>query len=341
VRIVQVVVTDAFAGPERYVAQTSVAMARRGHDVVVLGGAPAGMLVALQGYAEWRPAARPGAALAGLIRIGRADIVNAHLTHAETAAVLTAPRHRGTVVATRHLLTGRGHGAVGPALRRIVEPRIDAEVRVARGIPATPGVPLSVVIVGGVEPRSSAYQGSARTVLMMQRLEPEKATEVGLQAWRASGLAAEGWSLVVAGDGSERTRLEVMVAGEESVTFLGHVADVGALWPTVGVVLAPAGGESLGLTVLEAMAAGIPVVAARAAGHLETLGSVPGAALFAAGDVEEAARRLRELAGNEGLRGRLGEAARQVQRRDFSLDRQVEGLLELYEHAHTGVRDTG
>jgi glycosyltransferase involved in cell wall biosynthesis len=268
--------------------------------------------------------------MSALKRVGRVDVVNAHLTHAETAASLTRGRHRGAIVATRHVLTPRGHGASGQLIRRLVEPRIDAEIRVSASVPASPGVRHSVVIANGIAPQPAAYLSSSRTVLMVQRLEPEKATDVGLLAWQASGLASHGWSLVVAGDGSERARLQAMVAAEPSVVFLGRVADVPALWPRAGMLLAPSDREAFGLAVLEAMAAGVPVVAAEAGGHVDTAGSVPGAAMFAPGDVEAAALLLRELAADDDRRGRLGDAGREVQQQQFSLQRQVDELEETY-----------
>jgi glycosyltransferase involved in cell wall biosynthesis len=335
VRVVQVVATDAFAGVERYVAQTAAELARRGCEVVVLGGEQQAMTATLNGQSEWRPAAGPASTLAALAKVGRVDVVNAHLTYAEAAATLTRSRHHGAVVSTRHLLAERGHGRAGHLIRQLVEPRLDAEVRVSSAVTPTPGIAVSVVIPNGVEPRPAAYRSSARTILMVQRLEPEKSTDVGLKAWQSSGLAGRGWSLAIAGDGSERRRLEASAAGDPSVTFLGHVADVSALWPRTAMLLAPTGREAFGLAVLEAMAVGVPVVAARAGGHIDTVGSVPDAALFAPGDVSAAADLLQELACADDRRGRLGAAGREVQQQRFSLDRQVDALLEVYEQLRT------
>jgi glycosyltransferase involved in cell wall biosynthesis len=176
----------------------------------------------------------------------------------------------------------------------------------------------------------SSYDVDARTVVIVQRLETEKDTRTALLAWQASGLAAAGWALVVLGDGSERESLETLASGDASVRFVGHVPDVSSYLRSAGMLLATAPGEPFGLAVVEAMAAGVPVVASRSGGHLETAGAVPGAAMFGVGDVDEAARCLADLASDPVRRKELSDAGREVQRREFSLDRQVGELEEIY-----------
>ena len=64
-------------------------------------------------------------------------------------------------------------------------------------------------------------------MLVAQRLEPEKETDVAVTAFAGSGLADRGWRLELAGDGAERRRLEAP-GGElglaSSTDFLGHRA---------------------------------------------------------------------------------------------------------------------
>jgi glycosyltransferase involved in cell wall biosynthesis len=333
VRIVQVVVTDAFAGTERYVAQTSRELTRLGHDVTVIGGDRRQMTAVLGSSADWRPASSPPAALRRLLGVGRVDIVHCHLTYAEVAAVLTRPVHRAAIVSTLHLTAARGARRGGAAVRFLIPRAIAAEVAVSCYVGAVPG-PGSArrvhVVRSGVPRDESSYDVDARTVVMMQRLETEKDTRIGLLAWRASGLAAAGWSLVVVGDGSQRESLETLASGDASVRFVGHVADVSSYLHSAGMLLATAPGEPFGLAVVEAMAAGVPVVACRSGGHLETAGAVPSAAMFGVGDVDEAARCLAELASDPVRRKQLSDAGRAVQRREFSLDRQVGELEAIY-----------
>ena len=305
-RIVQLVVTDAFAGTERYVAQTSRELARRGHDVVVLGGDRRGMSDALAGSADWRSAPRPTAAVHAMLRVGRADIVHAHLTHAEVAASSPGPY---IVARSSRPGTSRRHAA-----RVRPEPSYAGSSSVGRrrgrdqyfvAAAVTSESPRQVHVVHNGVPRDeSAYDVEARTVVMVQRLEAEKDTRTGLLAWQASGLASAGWSLVVVGDGAERKSLESLVSGDPSVRFVGHVADVPSYLRSAGILLATAPAEPFGLGRCRGMAAGVPVVASRSGGHLETVGTVAGAPMFDAGDVAEASRCLAELASDRcGARG--------------------------------------
>jgi len=121
-----------------------------------------------------------------------------------------------------------------------------------------------------------------------------------------------------------------LICGDESVRFVGHVGDVSSYLRRAGILLATAPAEPFGLSVVEAMAAGVPVIAARSGGHLETIGSVDGAPLFPVGDVNAAARCLTDLAADSGRRKDLSDAGREVQRREFSLARQVSEIEGIY-----------
>ena len=93
--------------------------------------------------------------------------------------------------------------------------------------------------------------------------------------WAKSRLADGGWRLLIAGSGSLETPLRELAKAlgvEDCVSFLGHVADTDSLLRDAAVLLAPAPAEPFGLSVAEAMAFGVPVVAARGGAHPETLG---------------------------------------------------------------------
>ena len=87
--------------------------------------------------------------------------------------------------------------------------------------------------------------------------------------------------------------------------FLGHRSDVHDLMRSAAIFVATRPDEAFGLSVVEAMARGLPVVAAGSGAHLETVGSVPGAALFGPGDSDEAARLLEDLAADVAAARRL------------------------------------
>ena len=178
-------------------------------------------------------------------------------------------------------------------------------------------------------------------MLVLQRLEPEKDTLTALRAWKASGLVEEGWSLRITGTGAERASLEAYAAAKRSlpnVTFAGwtaHVADFAG----AGMLLAPGPADSFGFSVVEAMAAGIPGRCERAGGHLETVGRLPGAALFPAGDAAAAGAALRCMLSPE-VRATASRAGRDLVGEAFTIDRHVDRLLLEYEAVSRGAPRT-
>jgi glycosyltransferase involved in cell wall biosynthesis len=167
---------------------------------------------------------------------------------------------------------------------------------------------------------------------VLQRLEAEKDTLTSLRAWKASRLLDEGWSMRIVGEGSQRIQLERRIQAEsiEGVTFTGWTSDVADELAQAGILLASAVAEPLGLSVLEAMAAGVPVVASSSGGHLETVGAVEGARLFPPGDAAAAAASLRALLVDE-TRAQLSAAGRRIVGERFTIERHVAALLEQYE----------
>src|SRR6201999_467277 len=92
--------------------------------------------------------------------------------------------------------------------------------------------------------------------------------------------------------------------------------------------------EASGLSVVEAVAAGLPVVAAAGGGHLETVGPVPGAALYDPLDTRQAGRLLADLATDPDRRATYGDALRAGQREHFPVAGPGHPPLDLF----AGVR---
>lgn len=328
-RIVHAVRSDAFAGVERHIATLAVAQRARGHEVAVIGGASAAMPAAL-GAIPFQPAATVRETARAIVAWRSCDVLHVHMTAAEIAALLAVRAWRVPVVSTRHFASPRGSRLGG--LARVVERRVAAEIAVSAFVAQQAGGRAVVVYPGVATAVAHAPDAAHRTVLVAQRLEPEKHTALALAAFAASGLAERGWHLDVAGEGSCRaslTRLAGRLRIGRAVRFLGHRADVPALLARAELFLAPCPGEGMGLAVLEAMAAGLPVVAARAGGHLETVGAAPGAALFTPGDAADAARHLARLAADP-ARARYGAALQELQRARFTMAEQARATDAVY-----------
>ena len=138
--------------------------------------------------------------------------------------------------------------------------------------------------------RSGAAEG--RFALVAARLTPEKGVADAVAACGAARLR-----LVVAGDGPERGALEAAARGHD-VRFTGRIEPpaLAALRRDAALAIVPSRyAEILPLAALEAMAAGLPVVAADSGGLREI---VPDAARYPAGDVAALAMRAREAYGD-------------------------------------------
>jgi len=332
--VVHVVVTGEFAGVERYVSDAARETAARGWEPVVVGGSPQRMRAALGDAARWLPGATPVEALRSLRRLGRRDVCHAHMTIAETVAVAARPFHRAAVVSTRHFAAPRGASRAGHLLSPWIARGLARQIAVSDFVARRLEQPPDAVIRNGVPSSECLWRSSSNVVLVLQRLSPEKDTVTALRGWQASELAEEGWSLRIVGAGSERAALEAYTRSAEvpGVSITGPVDSVADEFATAAVLLAPAPADSFGLAVVEAMAAGVPVVACAAGGHLETVGLLPGAAMFPAGDAEAAASALRSLR-SEAARSAASEAGRQLVDTTFTIARHVDSLLIEYEAA--------
>ncbi len=336
-RVVHVVVTDAFAGVERYICQVANGLSARGHQVDVIGGAPDRMGGELDHTVVHHPAASVPAGVRALVATRHADLVHVHMTAAETCAFLAHGIDDAPIVATRHFAADRGSTVLRRAWARVAARPIVADVAisefVARGVTGS-----TTLIHNGVAGRPQAPL-AARVAVMLQRLEEEKSTDIGIRAWAASGLAERGWRLVVAGTGVLRPDLEYLVDRlglAKSVDFAGQVDDTDALLAGASILLAPAPAEPFGLSVVEAMAHGLAVVAAGGGAHVETVGE--DGLLFPPGDVGAAARYLERLGSDPELVTSIGHALRYRQQERFSVALHLDRLEALYRSVATGSR---
>jgi glycosyltransferase involved in cell wall biosynthesis len=200
------------------------------------------------------------------------------------------------------------------------------------------------VIYNGIDVRPSAAPDARASVRArlgvddhtlvagtIARLDPVK--DLGTLI-RAVALAhrVRPWRLVIVGDGSERARLEQLAAdlgAAGAVTFLGHRDDARDWLPGCDVFVNSSISEGVSLTILEAMAASLPVVATRVGGTPEVVTPDCGV-LVPAGQAQQLADALLHLGGDAPLRAALGTAARARVEAMFSLDRMVRQYRDVY-----------
>ena len=198
-------------------------------------------------------------------------------------------------------------------------------------------VPEAVPPVAPVAPEAGRQlAGAERYVLSLSTIEPRKDHLSLVRAFDRLAGGHPGLRLVIAGKeawGSDR--LDAAVAStrhRERISRLGYVseADRAALLRGASVLAFPSRYEGFGLPPLEAMAAGVPVVATETGSLPEVLGDA--ALLVPVGDDEALADALEAALAENGLRERLVSAGhRQVAR--YSWERTADGLLDLYHRA--------
>jgi glycosyltransferase involved in cell wall biosynthesis len=139
-------------------------------------------------------------------------------------------------------------------------------------------------------------------------------------------------TLLVIGDGSERTRLETLAhetGVAHAIRFLGHRDDARDVLAACDLYANSSISEGISLTILEAMAAGLPVVATHVGGTPEILDNTCGR-LVPARDPQSLAAGIRTLASDPGLRRALGDAGRARVEERFTLDRMVREYRDAY-----------
>ncbi|MGD8200625.1 glycosyltransferase family 4 protein [Ornithinimicrobium sp. W1679] len=330
VRIRHVVLSTAFAGVERHICLLANAQVQQGHDVEVWGGKPEAMGAALDEHVLARPAPRTLVGAGRVVSAGPVDILHSHMTAAEVACVTAGWSWSVPVVATRHFAARRGASVPGRLASGWIGRRLAAQIAVSRYVAAAVDG-TSEVVYPGVEEIRTAEAHDEHVVLVVQRLQPEKDTESALRAF-AEG-APDGWRLKVVGDGPEKDRLYRLAQQlgiETRTAFLGFRNDVHELMRSAAVLIAPCPVEGLGLSVLEAMSHGLPVVASDAGAHPETVGRAVSAELFTPGDADQAGEQLRRLCADPQLRQRYGQDLRSVQRKFFTPEAQAQATEEIY-----------
>jgi glycosyltransferase involved in cell wall biosynthesis len=184
--------------------------------------------------------------------------------------------------------------------------------------------------------RGELKLNDASVLLSVGRLSQEKGHADLLRAlaqMRAAQGAAFQSRLVIVGDGPERNSLQGLCSKltlDEVVRFAGFQADVRPYYGIADVFVLPSHSEGSPNVVLEAMAAGVPMVAAAVGGLPEVLSDEVNALLVPKQNVSALANAITRLLSDERLRQRLVENGEQVveQHDPQGYFRSVAGLLE-------------
>jgi len=352
-------------GGERHLADLANALSARGHEVYAalptssplreeLSALPARNILT----ARLSNALDVGSALAlsRLVREHEIEIVHAHLARDYPLAALATKRNRRTkLVLTRHVLfplnclhtVTLSHAARVIAVSSAVERTLlKQKIFPARRITTIPnGIDLRRLDAG--------LKASDRAAFRRELKIPHGGTLVGAvgeikrqkgyeDLLRAAALVARRRAdvhFIIAGAdatraGEHRAALESL-AKEMNLTkrvhFTGWLDDVAPLLASLDLYVSASHTESFGLSIVEAMAAGLPVVATATEGAREIIEEgETGGLLVPVGDGEALSRAVLGLLEDARERARLGQLAREAAHARFSLERMVDETERVY-----------
>ncbi|HKI56212.1 MAG TPA: glycosyltransferase [Trueperaceae bacterium] len=296
----------------------------------------------------------------GILRLARAvgrfrpDVVHSHMVHANLLARLTRPvAAMPVLVCTAHSLY---EGARWRELAyRASDPLCDLTTNVSRAavarfvrVGAAPARKIRYVPngidLGRFAPRDEAHRSHARAPLGVGgrfvwlaagRLAPEKDYPTLLRAFARVRCQDPQASLLLAGEGPERSALERLRAElglpAGRVRFLGARKDVPRLMLAADACVLSSAWEGLPMVLLEAGAAGLPIVATDVGGTGEIVDSGASGLLVPPHDADALAaamRRLMTLPAAE--RAAWGATGRRHVAREYGLERVADGWLALY-----------
>ena len=345
-RLTLVIHSLGCGGAERVLTSLANAWQRAGHTVTVIGLTdgdqppfyPLDPRVSL----EWLAAARTSRhvleavadnlgrvrTLRAAFRRTRPDLVVSFLTTVNVLVLLaTAGRAVPVIVSERSDPRRHPLPSAWQWLRRRLYARADAIVvqtrRTAEWFP--PRMRSRIVVIPNAapfpcSPRPRPVAGAGRgMVLGVGRLEREKGFDLLVRAFAEASRRHRGWELVIAGDGSQLAALAALAAScgvADRVRLPGTQADIRHLYAAADVFALPSRFEGFPNALLEAMAAGLPSVAADCpAGPREIIRDGQDGLLVGTEDVDALAEALSRLIGDADLRGRLGAAAATVAQR--------------------------
>ena len=353
--------SDAFGGTERALLQLLGGLDRaRWRPVLLHADSPGAVQLAdearaldvpTHAVAVAGPAARGAASLAPVIaalRRERASVFHAHQTWSLScrygivaAALARVPARLATaqlfVEMPRLLGIDLQHALLTRCLHRhvAVSRFVASRLRDRFHVPPEKIVVIPNAATSGARakpaPRSElARNGAGPVVLTVARLDGQKGITHLLDAVAAVPQA----SFAIAGDGPNRDALEqrAMALGvSDRVRFLGHRNDVPALLAAADLFVLPSLYEGLPLAVLEAMAAGVPVVATAIGGTDEVVRDGETGTLVPPANPEALAAAIGRALFDRDRASRLALAARSLVASEYSVASMVGSVSRLYD----------
>jgi len=355
-KILQVCSVTTFGGGERHLADLSHALADLGHEVYAASvpGSPLwAELSFLNKESMWqlsrRNYAKNVASLAGFIRAHDIEIVHAHAARDyHLAALAVKLASRGRLVLTRHTLFPMkriNKLVLSGASRVIAVSQAVAESIRQSGVIESAKV---TVIHNGIDVDRFARSSTSDSRILVGtvgHLAPIKGHDVFIRAAALVSAHRPNVHFVVIGEDKSpqmdhRRSLEKLITelGLNGVVDMpGWRDDIDAALASLTLFVSAARSEPFGLAIVEAMAAGLPIIATRSEGALEILEDGATGKLVPADDPEVVAQAINDLLDNPLECSRLGQNAQRVARDRYSLARMASDTERVYREVLAGA----
>ena len=273
------------------------------------------------------------------------DVVHAHQPMVPSTGLWATLEARAPVVGTFHsgATRARLYDLAAPVLRRAAA-RLAVRIAVSERAAAFERERIAGdfrVIANGVDVdrwanADPADLGEGRKLLFVGRLDARKGFPIAIAAFERLAAGRDDLRLVVVGDGPERAAVDTLPTMLRArVTMLGAVPNVELppIHAACDLYLGPStGGESFGIVLVEAMAAGLPVVASDTPGYDEVITDGVDGLLVPPGDPAALAEAAGRLLDEPELAARLIGAGR-TRARAFAWGTVIERIEDAYRDA--------
>jgi phosphatidylinositol alpha-mannosyltransferase len=284
------------------------------------------------------------------ISSGDFDLIHLHEPAIPSIALLACFAAEGPMVGTFHASAKRQKAifAIGPILEPVIE-KLTARIAVSEAARSTLTEHLetdAVVVPNGIYAKRLSQgaldsRWSGKSIGFIGRFEePRKGLSVLVDALPLIIKANPDIRIIVAGPGDSEEFLKgVPVELHKRFSFLGRISEEekANFLHSIGVYVAPnTGGESFGIILAEALAAGAAVVASDIPAFDALLGNGAYGTLFKSESATDLARAINEVLADESLRNRLRSDGKEYAQ-SFDWDVVAERIYDVYEMAMVGL----
>jgi len=280
------------------------------------------------------------------------DVIHAQRrAHLPAALELAALSDRPCVVTVHEQVPAGARAADESRLLAVlaVNRSVERDLAVKLGVPESRVhyMPAGVEIPANLPAPAASRDGKSRlpVVGMASVLDPSKGALYFVMAAELILSSGQDVEFLIAGTGPDEQALRRAARKLDiahSITFVGHSFDYRELLSAIDLFVSPSLEEGLAVIVLEAMAAGLPVVATKVSGMAEIFHDNEHLFFVPPANHIQLAEKIQTLLDNPARARRVAEAGKEFVRREFSVDRMVRDVAAVYERvAEEGRRERG